>query len=42
MKSHDRAAVIGGGIVGAGVLYRLAKLGCSDVGLVTPAHRLRA
>ena len=34
MKSHYRAVVIGGGVVGASVLYHLAKFGWSDVALV--------
>jgi dimethylglycine dehydrogenase len=34
MKSHYRAVVIGGGVVGASVLYHLAKLGWSDVALI--------
>jgi dimethylglycine dehydrogenase len=34
MKSHVRVAVIGGGVVGASVLYHLAKLGWSDVTLI--------
>ena len=34
MKSHYRAIVIGGGIVGARVLYHLAKLGWRDVLLI--------
>ncbi len=34
MKSHYRALVIGGGIIGASVLYHLAKLGWGDVALV--------
>jgi len=34
MKSHVRVAVIGGGVVGASVLYHLAKLGWSDVMLI--------
>ena len=34
MKSHYRVAVIGGGVVGASVLYHLAKLGWSDVVLI--------
>ena len=34
MKSHYRVLVIGGGVVGASVLYHLAKLGWSDVCLV--------
>ncbi len=34
MKSHYRAVVIGGGVVGASVLYHLAKFGWSDVLLV--------
>jgi len=31
MKSHARAVVIGGGVVGCSVLYHLAKLGWTDV-----------
>src|ERR1700680_4247298 len=31
MKSSARAVVIGGGVVGASVLYHLAKIGWSDV-----------
>ena len=34
MKSHYRAVVIGGGVVGASVLYHLAKLGWSEVALI--------
>lgn len=34
MKSHYRAVVIGGGVVGASVLYHLAKFGWSEVALV--------
>ncbi|WP_406648045.1 FAD-dependent oxidoreductase [Aliisedimentitalea scapharcae] len=34
MKSHYRAVVIGGGVVGASVLYHLAKMGWSDVCLI--------
>jgi dimethylglycine dehydrogenase len=34
MKEHTRVVVIGGGIVGASVLYHLTKLGWSDVVLV--------
>ena len=34
MKSHARVVVIGGGIMGAGILYHLAKEGWSDVVLV--------
>ncbi len=34
MKSHVRVAVIGGGVVGASVLYHLTKLGWSDVVLL--------
>lgn len=33
MKSHVQAAVIGGGVVGASVLYHLAKLGWREVAL---------
>jgi dimethylglycine dehydrogenase len=34
MKSHYRAVVIGGGVVGASVLYHLTKAGWSDVALI--------
>ena len=34
MRSHVRAAVIGGGVVGCSVLYHLTRLGWSDVMLV--------
>ncbi|MGC3938770.1 GcvT family protein [Roseobacter sp. EG26] len=34
MKSHYRVVVIGGGVVGASVLYHLAKLGWRDVCLI--------
>ena len=34
MKSHVRAAVIGGGVVGCSVLYHLTKLGWQDVVLL--------
>jgi dimethylglycine dehydrogenase len=34
MKSHVRAAVIGGGVVGCSVLYHLAKLGWTDIVLL--------
>ena len=34
MKTHTRALVIGGGVVGCSVLYHLTKLGWSDVMLV--------
>ena len=34
MKSHVQVAVIGGGVVGASVLYHLTKLGWKDVVLV--------
>ena len=38
MKSRYRAVVIGGGVVGASVLYHLAKCGWSDVALVERAE----
>ncbi|MGB0845139.1 MAG: GcvT family protein [Thiolinea sp.] len=34
MKSHTQVAVIGGGVVGASVLYHLTKLGWTDVVLI--------
>ncbi|WP_311032128.1 GcvT family protein [Mesorhizobium koreense] len=34
MKSHYRAVVIGGGVVGVSVLYHLAKFGWTDVALI--------
>jgi dimethylglycine dehydrogenase len=38
MKSHYRAVVIGGGVVGASVLYHLAKLAWPDVALIERAE----
>lgn len=38
MKSHYRAVVIGGGVVGTSVLYHLAKLGWKDVALIERAE----
>ncbi|TPI40707.1 FAD-dependent oxidoreductase [Mesorhizobium sp. B3-1-6] len=38
MKSHYRAVVIGGGVVGASVLYHLTRFGWSDVALVERAE----
>src|SRR5215813_3599852 len=38
MKSHVRAAVIGGGVVGASVLYHLTKAGWKDVLLIERAE----
>ena len=34
MKSHYRVVVVGGGVVGASVLYHLAKFGWTDVALI--------
>jgi dimethylglycine dehydrogenase len=34
MKAYDRVLIIGGGVVGASVLYHLAKFGWTDVALV--------
>ncbi len=34
MKQHYRAVVIGGGVVGASVLYHLTKFGWSEVALI--------
>ena len=34
MKTHYRAVVIGGGIVGSSTLYHLAKMGWKDVVLL--------
>ena len=34
MRTHARAVVIGGGVVGCSVLYHLARLGWSDVVLL--------
>ncbi len=34
MKSHYRVAVVGGGVVGASVIYHLAKLGWTDIALI--------
>jgi dimethylglycine dehydrogenase len=38
MKTHTRVAVIGGGVVGASVLYHLTKLGWRDVVLLERAE----
>ena len=38
MKSHYRVVVIGGGIVGASVLYHLTRYGWSDVALIERAE----
>ncbi len=38
MKSHVQAAVIGGGVVGASVLYHLTRRGWSDVALIERAE----
>ncbi len=38
MKTHYRAVVIGGGVVGASCLYHLAKFGWSDVALIERAE----
>ncbi len=38
MKTHTKALVIGGGVVGCSVLYHLTKLGWSDVMLVERAE----
>jgi dimethylglycine dehydrogenase len=34
VKTHTRVAVIGGGVVGASVLYHLARAGWTDVVLI--------
>ena len=39
MKSHARVVVIGGGVVGASVLYHLAKIGWTDVLLLEIGYR---
>jgi len=38
MKSHYRVVVIGGGVVGASVLYHLARFGWTDVALIERAE----
>jgi dimethylglycine dehydrogenase len=38
MKTHTQVAVIGGGVVGASILYHLTKLGWSDVLLLEKAQ----
>jgi dimethylglycine dehydrogenase len=38
LKSHYRAIVIGGGVVGASVLYHLAKFGWTDIALIERAE----
>ena len=34
MKSHYRVVVIGGGVVGASIIYHLSKMGWSDIALL--------
>ena len=34
MKSHYRVVVIGGGVVGASIIYHLSKMGWSDIALI--------
>ena len=34
MNSHYRVVVIGGGVVGASIIYHLAKMGWSDICLI--------
>lgn len=38
MKSHYRAVVIGGGVVGASVIYHLARFGWSEVARIERAE----
>src|SRR5829696_3005120 len=38
MKTHTRAVVIGGGVVGCSVLYHLARAGWTDVMLIERAE----
>ena len=38
MKSHARVVVIGGGAMGVGLLYHLAKEGWNDVMLLSLIH----
>ena len=38
MKTHARAVVIGGGVIGASVLYHLAKAGWTDTLLIERAE----
>jgi dimethylglycine dehydrogenase len=38
MKTHYRVVVIGGGVVGASVLYHLAKFGWTDIALIERAE----
>lgn len=34
MKSHYRAVIVGGGVIGASVAYHLTKLGWTDIALL--------
>ena len=34
MKSHTRVVVVGGGVMGAGLLYHLAQEGWTDIALI--------
>jgi dimethylglycine dehydrogenase len=38
MKSHYRAVIIGGGIVGSSILYHLSKFGWTDIALIERAE----
>ena len=38
MRSRVRVALIGGGVVGCSVLYRLTRFGCSDIMLLQPSE----
>ena len=38
MRTHAQVVVIGGGVVGVGILYHLAKNGWSDVVLTADLH----
>ena len=39
MKTHAKAIVIGGGVVGCSVLYHLAKAGWKDIVLIERSER---
>ena len=34
MKSHARVVIVGGGVMGAGLLYHLAREGWTDIALI--------
>jgi dimethylglycine dehydrogenase len=42
MKSHYRVVVIGGGVVGASIIYHLSKMGWPDIALIERCRHTRS